>query len=157
MDYFQGVVTEYLRADRATFVNPEYFIPLVENDRSPRRRTSWYVDLVAASFEDQTIYLCEVTYARNLSALLARLSDWAANWPALVKAIHRDSHVPTAWKVRPWIFVPESFVPRLLAKMPALPVAPRITTLEMTQPWRYHWDRRAEEAKPDIIPEDMRC
>jgi hypothetical protein len=156
MDYFQGVVTEYLRADRALFVNPEYFFPLVENDRSPRRGTSWYVDLVATSFREQVVYLCEVTYASGLSALLKRLSDWADNWPALVNAIHRDSYVPATWKVRPWIFVPEDFVPRLLTKMPALPVSPRITTLEMTQPWRYPWDRCAENAKPEIIPEAMR-
>jgi hypothetical protein len=26
MDYFQGVVTEYLRADRSCFVNPDFSI-----------------------------------------------------------------------------------------------------------------------------------
>ncbi len=47
MDYYQGVVTDYLRADRAMFVNTECCIQLDEGnnpDAFPGRH--WYCDAV---------------------------------------------------------------------------------------------------------------
>jgi hypothetical protein len=38
----------------------------------------------------------------------------------------------------------------------ALKYAPRITTLEMVQPWNYKaWNRIGEDAKPPSIPSEM--
>jgi hypothetical protein len=43
-----------------------------------------------------------------------------------------------------------------VAKLPALPVTPRVTPLEMTLPWLYcTWDRKGEGQNPGIIPEPM--
>jgi hypothetical protein len=41
MDYFQGVVTEYLRADRTIFVNTECLIQLDGGD-PPGKGRHWY-------------------------------------------------------------------------------------------------------------------
>ena len=105
MDYFQGVVTEYLRANRATFVNTECLIQLDTGD-APAKGQHWYCDAVAVNFKERTAYLCEVTYSRTLYSLLARLSGWINNWSGIKAALHRDCGVGPDWRVVPWIFVP---------------------------------------------------
>jgi hypothetical protein len=71
----------------------------------------------------------------------------------MLLALQRDAHISADWLVRPWIFAPETLLPKLIAKMPMLPVTPRITPLEMTEPWKYcGWDRQGEGHKPEIIP-----
>jgi hypothetical protein len=43
-----------------------------------------------------------------------------------------------------------------IGKGEALKFTPRITTLEMVQPWRYaSWNRVGEKAKPVVVPEAM--
>ncbi len=49
MDYYQNVVVEYLRADRAVFVNTECCIQLDKN-RNVDKTKHWYCDAVAADF-----------------------------------------------------------------------------------------------------------
>jgi len=56
MDYFQGVVTEYLRANRATFVNTECLIQLEAGD-TPAKGQHWYCDAVAVNFKEKTVGL----------------------------------------------------------------------------------------------------
>ncbi len=103
MDYFQGVVTEFLRADRAVFVNTECLIQL-EPGNAPRRDRHWYCDAVAVNMQRQSVYLCEVSYSRTLHALLRRLQSWRANWteirPAVPVSISR-SRVPRT-SSNPW-------------------------------------------------------
>ena len=72
MDYFQGVVTEYLRAKREVFVNTEFLIQLDPGDVQVKGR-SWYCDAVAVSFRDSAVYLCEITYSSSMHALITRL------------------------------------------------------------------------------------
>ena len=67
-DFFQGVVAEYLRADRGVFVNPEILLQL-EPGASPKKGRFWYCDLMAVSLREKMVYLCEVTYATSASAL----------------------------------------------------------------------------------------
>jgi hypothetical protein len=67
MDYFQGVVTEFLRANRSTFVNTEYLIQLDEG-KLPVKSRHWYCDALAVNFEESTVFLCEVTYSKTMSA-----------------------------------------------------------------------------------------
>lgn len=55
MDYFQGVVTEYLRADRSCFVNPEFWIR--GNLESPQDKPHWFVDVLAISMRDKAVFL----------------------------------------------------------------------------------------------------
>lgn len=153
MDYFQGVVTEYLRANRATFVNTECLLQLQPGD-SPGKGEHWYCDAVAVNFHESAAYLCEVTYSRTMHALLTRLSAWAARWPELVAAIRRDCGVPAAWKVQPWAFIPqgydETFKRRLAILTASAPglvsmPSPLITHLEDVVPWKYRsWDRKLE-------------
>lgn len=158
MDYFQGVVAEYLRANRGTFINPEFFLPLDGEQKSPPKNSSWYVDILAISVAERTVFLCEVTYSQSLAALLRRLAQWSTNWARILDALHRDSGIPKEWAVRPWIFIPTDAIPRLVTRLPQLPIPPRVTPLEMTVPWLYcTWDRRGENLalKPSSIPTEM--
>ena len=57
MDYYQGVVTDYLRADRAIFVNTECCIQLQASPNPDSSGPHWYCDAVAADFRSNTIFL----------------------------------------------------------------------------------------------------
>ena len=150
-DFFQGVVAEYLRADRGVFVNPEILLQL-EPGASPKKGRFWYCDLMAVSLREKMVYLCEVTYATSASALTKRLEAWKTHWPELKFALQRDCGVDASWQVLPWVFLPESRRPvyeRKLATLgefgePGMPI-PRFTALENVVPWKYcTWDRRPD-------------
>jgi hypothetical protein len=158
MDYFQGVVTEYLRADRAMFVNTECLLQLEPGD-VPAKGRHWYCDALAANFRESRIYLCEVSYSATLQSLLGRLAGWRMHWPALIAALHRDCGLPLDWHVFPWVFIPSICHPVLTKKLDAIPVAvdttttmprPRVTLLESVTPWNYKtWDRRESKIEGD--------
>jgi hypothetical protein len=162
MNYYESVVIDYLRADRAVFVNTECCIQLNEGENPDITGPHWYCDAVAVDFRSSCIFLCEISYSRNLGALTKRLSDWHNNWPLISAALHRDSCLPSTWPCRPWLFVPQEFIPLLLRRLEKVAgeVPPnfisRITPLELVQPWRYRsWNRRGEAAKPAEVPESM--
>jgi hypothetical protein len=158
VDYFQGVVSEYLRADRAMFVNTECLLQLAPGD-VPAKGTSWYCDVVAANFRDCAVYLCEVTYSGTLHALIGRLQAWSDNWPGLRVALIRDCCVPETWQVQPWVFIPEDRHAVLKKKLPSLAnigdgpgnmPSPRVTYLEEVVPWKYRsWDRKVVAPESD--------
>ena len=145
MDYYQGVVADYLSADPAMFVKPECCIRL-DPDGPLKKGVHWYCDILAINLRTQTGYLCEVTYSQTLATLLKRLGDWACNWPAVREALVRDNHVPSDWKVRPWVFVPSTQAGAASSKISKLstlydtpepmPEA-KVTKLEDVPPWLY--------------------
>ena len=162
MDYYEGVVLNYLRADRAVFVNTECCLQLTQADNPDASGPHWYCDAVAADFRAKKIFLCEVSYAAQLADLSKRLKSWNDHWEGICAALVRDSKLLEDWPVRPWLFVPEDCVPSLLKRLAQigngqpLRFTPLITTLEMVQPWKYaSWNRQGEKAKPAIIPELM--
>lgn len=164
MDYYQGVVLDYLRADRAVFVNPECCIQLNEKANPDTSGPHWYCDAVAVDFRATTVFLCEISFAAKPSAMIDRLRQWSANWLDVQKALVRDCKVPQAWPVRPWLFVPEIHIPALVAKLKtivgndSLPVfQPRITPLESVQPWEYcSWNHQDKDTKkPNCVPAEM--
>ena len=157
MDYFQGVVTEFLRADRATFVNTEYLLQLDDDDQHLKGR-HWFCDAVAVNHRAKRVDLCEITYSTSLHSLIERLQAWSNHWEEVVTAIHRDSHLQGVWEVRPHIFLPQVRVDTLhrklsAAKLPAegkfaMP-SPEITFLENIAPWKYRsWNGKAYAAGP---------
>ena len=158
MDFYENVVVEYLRADRSIFVNTECCIQLNESDNPDTSGLHWYCDAVAVDLRNSAAFLCEVTFASQLSGLSKRLTGWDANWEGVCKALSRDSNIPSAWPLRPWLFIPENLIPKILAKtdkLEELP-SPKITPLEMVQPWKYvSWNRKSEIQKPDSIPKNM--
>lgn len=166
MDYYQGVVIEYLRADRAIFVNTECCIQLKEAPNPDQGEKHWYCDALAVDFRSQYIYLCEVTYSKDLGALVRRLASWNAHWPAVKASLVQDFCVPNDWPVRPWLFVPEACITPAVKRIKAIRSGnenadvipePRITTLEAVAPWNYRsWNRQGESEKPLSIPEGMR-
>jgi len=64
MDYYQGVVIEYLRANRARFVNTECLIQLEAGD-NPDRGTHWYCDAVTIDLRESAVFLCEIFLFTN--------------------------------------------------------------------------------------------
>ena len=154
MDYFQGVVVEYLRANRSTFVNTECLIQVEPGD-APAKGTSWYCDAVALDMKHQIAYLCEVTYSKSLHALAKRLQAWNDAWPQICDAIHRDCSIPKDFKIMPWVFVPKTSEDLLRAKLSAYLVNerntnnmpyPKIEFLENVTPWNYRsWNRESSD------------
>ena len=159
MDYFQGVVTEYLRANRSVFVNTEFLIQLDEGDKQLKNR-HWYCDAVAVNFKESTAYLCEITFSATMQSLIARLQAWQANWDELVQAVLRDARIPKDWKVHPWVFIPKRHHAMFAEKFARLSPdngsafkmpQPRITHLESVLPWEYRtWDRQDDALASDI-------
>jgi len=166
MDNFEGNVVEYLRADRTLFLNTQCCIQLNEADNPDTSGPHWYCDVVVADYRHRAIFLCEVSFSDSLASLFKRLGDWNVHWPSLTNALCRDSGLPSDWPIRPWLFVPEHLVPKVVAKLNQFNVPaererklpePRITTLEMVLPWEYRsWNRNGEGEKPPCIPASMR-
>ena len=154
MDYFQGVVTDFLRAKRSRFVNTEYMINL-DPDGIYLKDRHWYCDAVALDFESSTIHLCEITYSKSLHAVGKRLQAWCDHWPDVVAALYRDSALKPEWQIFPRVFTPESLRPTLDLRIKALVwteacssrmPAPIVTTLEEVLPWRYRsWNGKGFE------------
>lgn len=161
MDYYQSVVLDYLQADRAIFLNAECCIQLNCAKNPDTSGPHWYCDAIACDFRAKCIFLCEISYELRLVNLTKRLRHWHENWPAVCHALARDSHLPSDWPVRPWLFVPEqliTFLEKKLLQIPgsgaaALNFVPRITPLEKVQPWHYKsWNRIFEEGKAEGVP-----
>jgi len=164
MSFYEEVVIDYLKADRALFVNTNCCIQLNESNNPDGSGPHWYCDAVTVDFRAKTIFLCEISYSSSLGDLIKRLKAWHESWRLLCIALCRDSFLPSEWSVRPWLFVPEKLLPLLLRRMGQATSAgtphfiPRITTLEMVQPWQYRsWHRIGETEKPPAIPEEMQC
>jgi hypothetical protein len=156
MDYFQGVVTEYLVADRATFVNTELLIQLDPDE--PKKGRHWYCDAAAVNIREKALFLCEVTYSKSMAALAKRFLAWDARWSDVRNALIRDCGIPDAWTIQPWAFIPESYNLKLRSGISSLsgerPIDampfPRITYLEQVVPWKYvTWDRKVAALEDD--------
>ena len=154
-DYYQSIVGDYLRADRSVFVNPECYIQL-KPGKQPPKGSSWYCDALAVDFgsdhsEPATIFLCEVTYSSSLQALIKRLKEWNDNWSDIRIALARDSNLPADWTARVWLYVPKDQLRKLVDGLEKIGngflqrLSPRITTLEMAQPWKYNNYNRVNE------------
>jgi hypothetical protein len=112
MNYYESVVIEYLRADRAVFVNTENCIQINSAYNPDGSGPYWYCDAVALDFRSKEIFLCEISYSIRLTQLIKRLKGWHDNWKEVCDAVARDSSLSFSepWPVRPWLFVPEKRV-----------------------------------------------
>ena len=145
MDFFQGVVADYLRSSRTRFVNAECLIQLTP-DNTLLKNAHWYCDFITVDLLERTAYLCEVTFARTSNSLLKRLNAWTSQWDQVRAAIVRDCAIPKEWEVKTWLFLPEASevsvrvrVEKLLTQHAGVWTIPfpRITTLESILPWKY--------------------
>jgi len=152
MDYYESVVIDYLRADRALFVNTECCIQINPGHNPDGSGPHWYCDAVVADFRTQSVFLCEISYSEELTGLIKRIKSWCDNWDGVRAALARESRLPKEWLLglEPWLFVPQRCVPTLLKGLSKIGTAPpnfspRITYLEKVQPWLYcSWDRVGE-------------
>jgi hypothetical protein len=161
MDHYEGVVFDYLRADRRLFLNTEFC--LQPNPTKNPEKAHWFLDALVVNVGAKQAFLVEITFAEKAQRLRKKLADWREHWPAILKALARDAHLTEEWQVRPWLFLPERQIkdlvgwPRNFGAMNSQhkSPAPRITPLEMTQPWCYRWNGIEEKQKPGFIPPEM--
>ncbi|MCE4344118.1 hypothetical protein [Xanthomonas hortorum] len=73
MDHFEGVVLDYLRADRALFVNSQCCIQLNEGANPDTSGPCWHCDAVVVSFKEQAACLCEI----DVHPILSSASVWS--------------------------------------------------------------------------------
>jgi len=99
VDYFQGVVTEYLRADRSCFINPEFWLRGNLDKSKQYEKPHWYVDVLAVHMRLKQVFLCEVTYAKKAPALIARLKSWREHWPVILQTLREDASLSSDWPV----------------------------------------------------------
>jgi len=146
MNFIQGVVNEYLRADRAMFVTTECSIQLIPGTLIGRTGPHCFCNAIAVNRRDKEAFLCEVTYSKTLGALDNRLTGWASRWNAVRSALARDCGLRQAWPVRPWLFVPYDLRTPLEEKLLRIPNVgddpgqmpfPKITDLEEVAQWKY--------------------
>lgn len=166
MDYYQGVVGEYLKADRSLFINAECCIQLNQHKNPDGSGPHWYCDALAVCPKDKMVFLCEISYSKKLGSLRKRLASWNEHWPGLRTALFRDCGIPIEWLARPWLFVPHTEITGIVRALVTLPKLgdssnqmpdARITPLEDVVPWNYcSWNREGEKDKPETIPEYMR-
>jgi hypothetical protein len=145
MDYYQGIVAEYLDADRSVFLNSECYIQLMPGPNLPKG-TTWYCDILAINLREKVAYMCEITFSEDLTRLVKRLAAWDREWPGVRAALHRDCSIPVGWPIKPWVFIPAgrwSVLQRKL-KVESMPY-PRVTYLEEIVPWKYSSDSRSED------------
>jgi hypothetical protein len=147
MDYFEGVVINYLRADRSVFVNTEYCLQINPGNNPDTSGPHWYCDAVALDFKSETIFLCEISYAKKLPHLVKRLKAWHEHWEGVCNAVVRDSKLDPlkTWSVRPWLFIPHREVVNLNKQLSSIANGQRpkfdfkTTELEEVLPWEFHW------------------
>ena len=145
MDYYQGIVAEYLDADRSVFLNSECYIQLTPGSNPPKG-TTWYCDILAVNLREKVVYMCEISYSKGVSALVKRLTDWDAEWEGVCNALRRDCSIPADWPIRPWVFIPGDRWPVLERKLNERGVlVPRATYLEEIVPWKYSSDSRTSD------------
>jgi hypothetical protein len=152
LNYYENVVVDYLRADRALFLNTQYCIQLNKADNPDTSGPHWYCDVLALDFRSKTIFLCEVSFASGLADLTNRLHDWHEHWGAVREAIERESRLSETelkgWSIRPWVFIRKDHVDHLNGKLKLIANGQgpqfeyKITPLEDVQPWLYRsWNR----------------
>ncbi len=152
MDYFQGVVLEYLRADRSCFVNPEFWIR--GNLKSAHDKPHWFVDVLALQMERKEVWLCEVTYAKQPRALIQRLKDWKAHWTTINQTLKEDTFIDKDWPLIPWVFGAPDTLKVVDPVLKDLFPEGKSMSLDKVLPWLYcNYDRKeetkqAEEERP---------
>lgn len=164
MDFYQGQVLDYLRADRAVFINTQCCIQLNEDPNPDKSGPHWYCDAVAVDFRNSQVFLCEISYAERLSYLVKRLRVWSQNWQEVCCALTRDCKIPDGWPVRPWLFMPTKSIEWIVGNFEQMHGADgtpvfkvRITPLEKVQPWLYRsWNHQDSETDKSEVPEGYR-
>jgi hypothetical protein len=156
VDYFQGVVGEFLRADRSCFVNPEFWLRGNLAKDKAYQKPHWYVDVLAAHMRHRCVYLCEVTYSKQPNKLLERLKNWHDRWDIIVETLKVDAAIPADWPVKVWIFAPEGILASIRPSILAIHPTARFTNLEDILPWLYcTWDRKDEQTD-ELPPPELR-
>lgn len=156
MDFYQGVVYEYLGTDPAVFINSECCIELPKVPGSDASAPSWYCDAIAVDFRQKTVFLCEVSYERTLQSLIKRLKGWASNWNEVSDAIRRDCCIPADWRIQAWVFIPYELKSQFERRLATVTLVedmppPLVNWLEDVAPWKHKsWNRPPVKMEPNV-------
>jgi hypothetical protein len=138
MSHYEEIVAEYLCFGRTRFVSPGFSLDLGGVGPHGKGR-NWWIDVLAVDFKEQTIYLCEATFARHPTYMFARLRAWTAVWPEICENLFRVTHAPHSWTVKPWIFTPNDLKSRIELGIAAIRDCPfdyKWTAFEDIVPWK---------------------
>jgi hypothetical protein len=138
MDYYQGIVADFLITRQSCFVSSEFLIDLSKGAAQTKGR-SWWVDILAVDFKHKTIFLCEVSYSKTLAALAKRLQQWSDNWIEIRDTLFLLTSIPSDWTVRVRIFTPNELrdvYERQMKTLSAPPFDLQWEPLEEVVPWR---------------------
>lgn len=151
MDYYQSVVAEFLKADRACFINPEFWLRGNVDRAKQYAKPHWYVDILAVHLRLKRVFLCEVTYAKKAPSLILRLTAWRDHWETILETLREDACLDPSWPVQPWIFAPQSVLDSIRPTITQLHQSIKFKALEEVVPWNYKtWDHHHEEP-PELI------
>jgi hypothetical protein len=146
MDYFETVVRQYLRSDPSVFVNTDF--ALVLNRTGEARHEHVRIDALAVDFEQRTVFLCEITSARNIGDLAERIMKLRNDWRGYCGALVREAHVPADWPVRLWAFVPAHAEKVVRSLAHGLPLS--VTALEDIAPCKPSYGKTGKTARSSL-------
>ena len=138
MSYYEEIVAEYLCSDRTRFVSPSFNLDLGGAGPFGKGR-NWWIDVLAINFRNETLYLCEATFAQQPNHMFRRLKAWAALWSEIRENLFHVTHAPSSWNVVPWIFAPASLESKIKQGIEAIPNCPfdcKWTAFEDIVPWK---------------------
>ena len=72
MSHYEKIIGEYLCYEQTRFVSPGFGLNLGGVGPHGKGR-NWWIDVLAVDFKDETIYLCEATFAQKPKYMLQRL------------------------------------------------------------------------------------
>jgi hypothetical protein len=133
---YEEIVAEYLCFERTRFVSPGFNLDLGGAGPLGKGR-NWWIDVLAVDFRNETIYLCEATFAQQPNYMFRRLRAWAALWSEIRENLFHVTSAPSSWNVIPWIFAPANLESKIKQGIEAIP----------NRPFGYEWT-----AFEDIVP-----
>ena len=150
MDYFQSIVAEWLVSDGRTLLAEEYYLRTSHvRELKHRDQTYLWPDIIAVRLHDRKVFLCEVTWSRNWSAIKRKLEKYAEHMPEIRDALEHWLGIPHDFGMSIWYFVPENHICKIGERKPR-GLQLDFTSLEDVQPWKYTHGQRFTDG-PDNI------
>src|SRR5450631_217529 len=152
MDHSKAVVIDYLRSDKAMFINPECCVQFDHGGEPKMLGQPCSCDAVAIDLRHGAVYLCDTAFGPRLHSLLKKLTLWRMYWEPILGALRRDCMLPANWRVYVWLFVPRNSIEAFDAELEKLRQTigsnfkVKITALEDVRPWRSSSWKRHEAA-----------
>jgi hypothetical protein len=138
MEIFEQAVLAYVTGPPHRFVRPHFSL-----EYSGGRGGST-PDFVVLDFQDQIVYVVEVTAAYNISRLIRRARERQTRWYGpLLDQLVRSNQCFASWRPRTTIFVRAD---RMQDAMRALGTECDITVIsldDIMRSWKWNWEKQS--------------